>query len=84
MTKPRSNRIAAHVESVKTDRMDYGDKPPIARRFLSLLGALRAFSAVLSAMSEVSMIRACCVSERPEYRPNGPLVGASSAARTWR
>lgn len=79
-TKRRSNGIAASVESVKTDRRDYCDKSPNARRFRSVLGALRAFSAVLSAMSEVSMIRARCVSERPQYRPNGPSVGASSAA----
>jgi hypothetical protein len=49
MTKPRSNRIAAHVESVKTDRMDYGDKPPSARRFLSLLGARRDLNVGLDA-----------------------------------
>ena len=52
-TNRRSNRIAASVESDRTDRMDYSDKSPSARRFRSVLGALRASSAVLSAMSEV-------------------------------
>ena len=41
-----------------------------------------AFSAVLSAMTEVSMTWERSVGERPEYRPNGPPMGLASWRRS--